>query len=304
MWVKIEVLGVMNNTAKILISILSFIACALIGFFGTKIIVGIVNRPSIPDYSSTQVSSSIGSSSNAREKPSLPSSNEVVSNEAPSQITPPTTAPTQKQKPSDSNAALPASSLGGNMPGTTDLPANNQLAGLSSTVKVTTVSKPVYNENNKTYTFTVSAEGVGLSYCLANDKKKDLKAQANGTFIVSPVSSGLYYVYVKDSRGNKSDYVQVKGCLLKVKPITKEELQKVLNSKDSNKAIEADFKNRVASGCQFVFTGRNDEEGEAPRSYNEILQRVSMGTWSSVIVQSVSVNSVGKLSKAVIHVNY
>ena len=306
----------MNNSTKILIAVLNLVVCALIGYFGTKMIVRIVNRPKTVDVGSGMPTNGNSGSIKRSKKPSVsvpavPSSPQASN--TPSKVTGSTPTPSPSAS-LESTSTLPTASPDAvqaqdpstvkDLPGSTQLPSNNQLVGGSSIAKVASISKPVYNESTKSYSFTVVAEGVGLTYCLADDKKRDIRSQSSGQFVVPPTSLGVYNVYVTDSQGNKSDFVTVRGCVAKVKSITKEELQRVLNSKDSNKAIEADFKNRVASGCKFTFVGRNEEEGDAPRSYNEIIQRVSMGTWSSVSVTSVSVNGSGKLSSAVIRVNY
>ena len=177
-------------------------------------------------------------------------------------------------------------------------------AGLASSPEILSVSTPEYDENSKTYSFQVVASGDNLTYILADAKKRDIQSNETGDFCVQPSATGKYYVYITDGFGVKTDYTEVKGCYRPVNRIMKDELQSVLNSGKSQNAINADFANRVSSGCRYEFVGIESEE-VPPGSYNEIINRISMHTWSSVVVLSVAHNSeTNKLVRARIQVNY
>lgn len=287
----------MNNTGKIILSIAGFAVCAILGFFVTHLVIKPSNH-----YTASAVSGT----------GSLPSARSVDRSREPSQ-------PVQANDNSSSDNSLSASSLpnGGALQDApaiqtgqpvsdelNALPSQLPLSGTASTLEVLNVSKPVYRESDKTYSFTVNASGSGLVYGLADRNKKNLRTQDTPSFRVSATSSGRYFVYVSDGRGNTSEYYPVDGCKTIVKKIDASELQQVLNSGSSDMASSADFKNRVASNCRYAFNGRNDEEGDAPVHYNEIINRISMHTWSSVEVTSVSHDDSGKLTRAVISVKY
>ena len=284
----------MNNTVKIILSIVGFVVCALIGFFATEAISKVaINRSDTVQYGgggSTVGASAPGPKPTTKEparpidKPApaaIPNTNTLTKTNSQSQAHPEQSSPLdglQRQLPNTTNSAI--------------LPVIEQ------------VSKPEYNESTAKYTFIVHANMGSLTYVLCNGKQEEIQTQSGGEFKVPGISGGKYFVYVKDVQWNKSEYYPVEGCWIMMKKISTGELQDVLNSGNSSTAQSADFKNRVASNCRYVFSGRDESEGEAPTSYNEIINRVKMRTWASVSVLSVSHNARGQLSKATIQVNY
>ena len=302
----------MSNSNKIIIAILDFILCAVIGYVGMNALSrlkdnsggGNASSATSSARSSSGVSSKSSSPVPARTAPfpetgkgeSIVSSGgqaadngvDLSSSQQPSAQQPSSQQPSSQQPSSDIAQTM----------------NNNLGATLASTPEITSVSTPVYDSASNTYSFKVTATGQALTYTLADTKKKDLQSNGSGDFRVQPSASGKYYVYVTDSFGNKSDYKEVKGCYRPVKKITKEEFQQVLNSGRSQNAIDADFSNRVSSGCRYEFVGISGDE-DSPKSYNEIIHRIRMKTWSSVTVLSVTHNSENnKLVRARIQVNY
>lgn len=185
---------------------------------------------------------------------------------------------------------------------------NNQAESLGSQItvmpEILEVTKPVYKESIKKYSFTVRASSGNLTFILTDANEKELKRQDSGEFIVSPTSSGVYYVCVEDLTGKRSSLQKITGCISVVRKITKEELESIFNSGDASRAQESDFKNRVSSHCKFSFNNCQEEESYQPKSYNEILNRIRMKTWSSVTVNSIYYNDKGQMAGASITVNY
>ena len=220
-----------------------------------------------------------------------------------------------------------------NAPGKQDLPAADSVmvdeTPVSAAIPVIThVTKPVYNEGKKFYSFTVECPEEGLTYHLADANRKHITQNTNGMFSVKPVSGGKYYVYVVDAQGNESAWKEVTGCTPvqaapkpatesaasssssapaapSVSKITASELAGLLNAKNLGAARSA-LDGRIASNCQYNFTGLSEEEKNVskPRTYMDIINRMDMGTWSSVSVSNVGYDGSGKLNRATIHVNY
>ena len=310
----------MSNSIKILLSVVLFIVCLAIGFYGVRLIKMAVrdsgSSASVTTYSSGGGGGSIPSSSYGQSDP-LPSSSSSQSNATIPQDNTATNSQIVSRSIASSNELITDRSINPKQPGETTQKEDKQGNALAKAVAdglaennvgvgmIVSVSKPVYDEATKTYTFETTAAGNYERFVLADSKKNFVLSQTNGYFTVQPTSLGKYYVYVEDAAGHKSDYYEVSGCVTKVNKITKEELQRVLNTGDSSAAAKADFKNRIKAGCKFTYEGRNESEGDAPMSYNEILQRIKLKTWSSVTVKSVRYNSdSGKLTQATIKVNY
>ena len=282
----------MNNTVKIILSIVGFVVCALIGFFATEAISKAVdNRSDSVQYGGGgAIGSSMTEPQPRTQEPARP-------------IDKPATAaiPNTNTQPKSSSKAKSKSDKSSPLDGLQrELPATNS----ANMPVIEHISTPEYNESTAKYTFVVNANMGGLTYVLCNGKQEEIQTQTSREFKVPGISGGKYFVYVKDVQGNKSDYYPVEGCWIMMKKISAGELQDVLNSGNSSTAQSADFKNRVASNCRYVFSGRDEAEGDAPSSYNEIINRVKMRTWSSISVLSVSYNARGQLSKASIQVNY
>ncbi len=292
----------MSNSSKIIIAVIGFIICAVIGYKGM-------------DFLSRAKENSFGSSS----EQGYSRGSEVVESRSPSRtipipennngesiVQPPASASavsTGSAAPAaDKSVALSSSPQPS--PETIQTKNANLQTGLASSPEILSVSTPRYDNASKTYSFQVMASGENLTFTVADAKKKDVQSNQTGDFRVQPSSSGKYYVYVTDRFGNKSEYKEVKGFYRPVNKVTKEELQQILNSGRAQSAIDANFPDRVFSGCKYEFVGIHEDE-DIPRSYNEILNRIRMRTWSSVTVLSVSHNSeTNKLVRARIQVNY
>ena len=291
----------MSNSSKIIIAILDFFICAFIGYMGMNLL----SRPKGPSsegvVSQAQGGGPSASHGRAGSRVSPPaatlpgtSTGESVAQQPQTPVAPASPANTP---PDLSSSPMPS-------PGTIPTEVTSLQTGMVSSPEVLEVSAPRYDGNSNTYSFKVTANGVNLTYTVADSKKKDLQSNQTGDFYVQPAASGKYYVYVTDSYGNKSEYREVKGFYRPVNKVTKDELQQILNSGRSQNAIDADFTNRVSSGCRYEFVGINEDE-DAPKSYNEILNRIRMKTWSSVTVLSVAYNNeTNKLVRARIQVNY
>ena len=277
----------MKNVWKILASVAAFVLCGLLGVFvGRSILDSNSSRQSTPVYSGVGSVSGGGSAGSTAGLGGLPKSESKPS----------------KNKPAELKPEEPISSSPIGASGTTIS---------SSLPEILDISKPEYDGNY--YSFRVNASGTGLTYHLTDDTGRDITPVShNGsTFKVRPTSKGKYQVYVTDINGNKSKYVEVSGCVVMIDKITASELQEVFDSEDTAVATQHDFKNRVASGCKYEFVGLNPEsEGMdqesyvAPQSYNEIINRLHMNTWTSVKVVSVAYSTQGKLTKVVLNVNY
>ena len=316
----------MSNTGKIITSIVGFIVCAFLGYAVTELVSRTSGRS---DTSVAQGYSGGGAGSGrfpeshasaAAPAPSAPQAPVETPAEAPAPAAPaaspapqapvaseqPVVIPSQpaQEAPRPAEAAQPAVDY---VPrdAPKEIPTGNSLSASGMKPEILSVSKPQFDEKSNTYSFEVTASGNGLTYVLADKNKKDISAQQSSAFRgVAGTASGKYYVYVKDNRGQQSEYFAVEGCITHVKRIDAAELQRVLNSKDSNEAVKADFKNRVAASCRYEFRGRDESEGDAPRTYNDIILRLRMRTWASVQVLSVVYGDSGKMIKAVIQVNY
>ena len=301
----------MSNSNKIIIAVLDFLLCALIGYMGMNFL----SRTKGPSSGGGAASATSYSAGAARGGSSLPGTAAFPSSDGESLVQPAAqTAPAvvaadgRAETVADSEPALSdiSEQLTSDLAGDGDIPTKNANLGgeLASAPEILSVSTPVYDRAGSQYGFTVSAGGKGLTYTVADSRKNDLQSNATGEFSVPPCASGKYYVYVTDQFGNKSDYKEVRGCVFLVKAVSKEELQQVLNTGKSQSAIDADFSNRVVPGCRYEFVGINPDEA-APQSYNEILNRIRMRTWSSVTVLSVTHSSESnKLIRAKMQVNY
>lgn len=168
------------------------------------------------------------------------------------------------------------------------------------------VTIPVPSQDGKNYSFAVIAEGTSLKYGLADsDLTETGELNETGEFTVPATAAGVYFVYAIDIMKHKSEYFKVSGCTIQeiIDKITVGELTSILNSGDASKSVRANFKGRVYTSCQYIFEGLNADE-DPPVTYLEIINRINMGTWSSVNVISISYTLEGRLSSAVIKVNY
>lgn len=297
----------MSNTNKIIIAVLDFLLCALIGYMGMNFL-SRVKGPSSGGGGGSAASYTAGATRGGSSIPGHAAPFPGGGGESIVQPAAQTTADAAAEVVADDEPVL--SDASEQMPpvpaddGTVPTKSANLGGGLASAPEILSVSAPVYDRAGGVYVFEVTAGGQTLTYTVADARKNDLQSNATGSFSVPPCASGKYYVYVTDRYGNKSDYTEVRGCFFLVKAVSKEELQQILNAGKSQNAIDADFSNRVSPGCRFEFVGINPDE-DAPQSYNEILNRIRMRTWSSVTVLSVTHSSeTNKLIRAKIQVNY
>lgn len=168
--------------------------------------------------------------------------------------------------------------------------------------KIESISTPVADKTGQNFSFTVKASGQDLSYWLLDENQSRVISGPNKSayYYVSASTSGIYYVYVTDINGNKSEIKRVSGCkIVKVDKVTVQELSQILNSRSGWESI----KSRVSPGLHFTFDGLSDDES-TPASYLEIFNRLNMGSWSSVDVLSVNYSANGLLTSARIKVNY
>lgn len=98
--------------------------------------------------------------------------------------------------------------------------------------------------------------------------------------------------------------VPKKPVIKKVDKIEVLELQEILNSGDENRAVAANFKDRVSRACRYIFIGREDGEGNAPQSYNAIIMNISLGTWKSVTVLGAVYDETDRITQVKMQVNY
>lgn len=96
----------------------------------------------------------------------------------------------------------------------------------------------------------------------------------------------------------------IKQEIFKVKKITAGEIESILNSGEIDRAIAANFKERISSRCLFDFYGRNPEEGVEPASYSDILMRTSLKTWESITILSLRYDEHDRLTYAKMKVHY
>lgn len=281
----------MSNSSKIIIAILDFIICAVIGYMGMKFL----SRTKENVKGGMAQTSSAGVGISAPQGTSKTAPFPETSNSR--SVTQPSASGSVKAQALDSSQPMPA---GAASMGNADL-----RTGLVAMPEILSVTSPSYDDMTKTYSFQVVASGERLTYTVADAKRKDIMSNSTGDFSVQPSSTGKYYVYIVDGYGNKSDYAEVRGCFRLVNRITKEELEEVFNSKSATQdAIDADFPNRVASGCKYDFVDLKEDE-VPPGSYNEIINRIRMKTWSSVTILSVThARENNKLVRAKVRVNY
>ncbi len=293
----------MNQKNSLLLAPLGFIICALIGLGLGKAVSYFINSdPKGSQYNGMPVFTGDGVKKGGT-SPSIPIVPSTPTNPSTSQ---PQTTPTTPASPKNTG---PETGFAGKdtkintTPSTP--PANNEIGGqLGILPEILDVSKPIYNETTNKYSFTVHASSDKLTFILADANNKELRSQGSGAFHVSPTSSGVYFVCVQDLTGNRSAFHKITGCIFRVNKITREELESVFNSGDASRAAENDFKNRVSSACKYTFNNCKEEESFQPKSYNEILNRIRMKTWSSISVNSISYNEKGQMTKAVLTVNY
>lgn len=173
---------------------------------------------------------------------------------------------------------------------------------VSSYLEIIAVTKPVYHETNKKYSFTVTVDGDVVEYHLCDSHGEELYSQSSPDFLVSPSYSGKYIVYAMNDSAI-SEGVEVTGCYRMAEKLSKSDLQSAFNSGDYQAGDRNSFKTRISSKCAYRFFGIREGE-DAPVTYSEVFNRISMGVWSSVTVDALEYDSRNRVSKMSITVNY
>ena len=186
--------------------------------------------------------------------------------------------------------------------GISDIPESQPVKVNEPYLEISSVSKPVYHEEHNKYSFTVVVDGIADEYHLCDIHGNELFSQSSPDFVVDPSYSGKYLVYVSNSRTSSSQ-TEITGCYRMVEKLSKSEIQAAFNSGDYQKGDQNSFKTRISSKCSYHFSGIRDGE-DAPVSYNEIFNRISMGVWSSVEVNSIAYDARNRVSNLSITVNY
>lgn len=146
----------------------------------------------------------------------------------------------------------------------------------------------------------------GLFANTAREKEMTQEDMVTPSQAGQQTSEAFDTITVKDSIVPKDTLVvvdEVKPQIVKVNKLSKSEFQEILNSGDENRGVVGHLKDRISSRCRFSFSGINEDE-PTPASYNDILMRINMGTWTSVSVLSASYDEADRMVSARIQVNY
>lgn len=264
----------MNNFVKILLMIGLTALCAFLGYFA----VAFIQEMTVEDYIETGGGGfSYQSNQPSQHKAESPSIDDINVGEE-----------------GDENMDILPVPRGGS--------SSSSRKSVDSYLEIIAVSKPVYHETNKKYSFTVTADGEVVEYHLCDSHGKELYSQTSPDFLVSPSYSGKYIVYAMNDSAISED-VEVTGCYRMEEKLLKSDLQSAFNSGDYQAGDSNSFKTRISSKCAYRFSGIREGE-EAPVSYSEIFNRISMGVWSSVTVDALEYDSHNRVSKMAITVNY
>ena len=175
---------------------------------------------------------------------------------------------------------------------------------------IESISIPVREATGK-YSFKVEASvptGDDLEYILCSDASclDEVYRSVDGHFVeIAPNMASTYYLQVNNViTGEKTEIVPVKGFVqvIMCEKITKSELEKICNSGDYGVAPPK-FNLRIVPKLVIVANGvKSDERGVA--SIADICQKIMMGTWNSVAVESIEYDSQNRMKKLTLRVNY
>lgn len=219
-----------------------------------------------------------------------------------SPVTPPAAQPVQEvpdAKVDDADVAAPSETK-------VEIPVEK----VSTVPVISSVSNPVRDAAGN-YSFQVKASvesGDDLKYGLFSDanRQNQVAMTSDGNFTsIAPSSTGSYYLaVVNDITHQWSESKKVSGFDKPVmfEKVTKEELEKICNSGDYGMA-PAKFSHRFAPGFVIVANGMKDDE-RAVKSVSDICQKVMMGTWRSITIQTMEYDSQNRVKKLVFNVNY
>jgi hypothetical protein len=175
---------------------------------------------------------------------------------------------------------------------------------------IESVSAPVRNVSGN-YSFEAKASVPtedALTYVLFSDEQCSVEVTRNddGKFdSVAPSQSSCYYLRVLNVMTSEwSETKIVKGFVKQVmyEKITKDELERIANSGDYGTAPKG-FSHRFAPGLTIIAKGMNPEERKV-QSLSDVCDKIMMGTWSSITVESIDYDSQNRIKKLVFIVNY
>ena len=168
------------------------------------------------------------------------------------------------------------------------------------------VEAPVYDEARKKYKFKVDVKGdLHLTDADSKEVKFDSK---DGYCYVDPAPGGYYLAYAADTTGRKSSIVTIPDCkvmVVKVNKITKEEFQKIIDSRNVTTAGQQ-LKGRTVGAVQFSFSGISDAEKantNLPKHISNVIDLLKLGIWNSATVQSMSYDEADRLKSVSISVS-
>lgn len=176
------------------------------------------------------------------------------------------------------------------------------------------ISDPEYNGKNGTYSFLVeaaTATGDGIRYELLDKKDKVVSSNQDGFFMdIAPVQDGIYYLRAVNLRDpavttapQKVSGFDVK--VTKVALVSKSDLTRKFNSGSYSSSFTRDWERTyMAPGCAIHFTGIQSGEQRTPKTLGDICSRISMGTWSSVEVTSLSYDEANRITSMTVAVKY
>lgn len=150
-----------------------------------------------------------------------------------------------------------------------------------------------------------------LRYVVYTDTTCTVEVAANldGVFAnIPPANTGTYYVKVQNvASQDYSEIIPVEGLirLVQYRKITKAELEKLFNVDKSWNAAPDFFPSSLSHnyGSSLTVLGMSPDERK-PGSLGDICTKVSIGTWSSATVESISYDNQGRLTKLVVRANY
>lgn len=137
----------------------------------------------------------------------------------------------------------------------------------------------------------------------------EVASNLDGVFTgIPPTTTGVYFVRVENIISKDcSDVIPVDGFvkLIQYRKITKSELEKLFNVDKSWNAAPAFFRSSLSPnyGMNLTILGMNENERK-PGSLGDICTKVSIGTWASATVESISYDDQGRLTKLVVRANY
>ena len=148
-----------------------------------------------------------------------------------------------------------------------------------------------------------------IAYVLFSDPDCTMEVLRNndGHFSSVPPSQSSNY-YLRALNLITEEWSEIKTLTGFVKAVmyekvTKEELTRICNSGDYGTAPPK-YSHRFAPGFTIVAKGMNPDEKREVKSIPEICNKVMMGNWSSIDIDTMEYDSQNRVKKLVIIVNY